>query len=142
MAVSKIAYLKYQAFCLGLLIPFAVSFCFCSTETTHSRDILHPNILLSVLQFFQFYLILPIFTPTNLLFCYIYIFWNLIYILIWKLAVCSFPISDWIKTPVLLHFEKSHIRLTRKVDPCLTFWKSNMINHNAQKLFNFLKNTI
>ena len=65
MSVSKIGYLTYQT-CLGLLRPFAVSFCLCTTETTHSRDILLPNIVVSVLQFFQFYLILPIFTPPNL----------------------------------------------------------------------------
>ena len=35
-------------------------FCLCTMETTYSRDILLPNILLSVLQFFQFCLILPI----------------------------------------------------------------------------------
>ena len=66
MAVFKIAYLTYQTFWLGLLRPFAVSFCLCMTETTNTRDILLANILLSVLQFFQFYLILPIFTPPNL----------------------------------------------------------------------------
>ena len=60
MSVSKKAYLTYQT-CLGLLRPFVVSFCLCKTETTHSRDILLPNIAVSVLQFFQFYLILPIF---------------------------------------------------------------------------------
>ena len=66
MTVSKIAYVTYQTFCLGLLRPFAVSFCICTTETTNTRDILLPNIVLSVLQFFRFYLILPIFTPPNL----------------------------------------------------------------------------
>ena len=66
MAISKIAGLTYQTLCLGLLRPFAVSFCLGTMETTHSRDILLPNIVLSVLQFFQFYLILPTFTPPNL----------------------------------------------------------------------------
>ena len=66
MAVSKIVYLTDLAFFLGLLGPFAVSSCLCKTETTHSRDILLPNIVLSVVQFFQFYLILTIFSPPNL----------------------------------------------------------------------------
>ena len=66
MAVSKIAYLTYQTFWLGLLRPFAVRFCLCMTETTNTRDILLPNILLEFFSFFQFYLILPIFTPPNL----------------------------------------------------------------------------
>ena len=65
MAVSKIAHLRYQTFGLGLLRPFAVSLCLCAMERTHSREILLPNILVSVLPFFQFYLILPIFTPPN-----------------------------------------------------------------------------
>ena len=59
MAFSKIAHLTYQTFCLGLLRPFAVSFYLCTTETTHSRDILLPDILLTVLQVFEFCLILP-----------------------------------------------------------------------------------
>ena len=66
MAIFKIACLTNQTFCSGLLGPFAVSFCLCTMETTHSRDILLPNIVLSVLQFFQLYLMLPIFTPSNL----------------------------------------------------------------------------
>ena len=68
LAVSKIAYLTYQIFCLGLLRPFPISFCLYTTTATHSRDILLPNIVLSVLQLFQFYLIFPIFTPPNLFF--------------------------------------------------------------------------
>ena len=78
-------------------------------QTAHSRDILLLDILLSVLQFFQFYLILPIFTPSDLnFFFYFYIFWNLIYILFWKFAACSFLIDDWLKTSGL---EKWHIWL-------------------------------
>ena len=38
-------------------------------------------------------------------------------------AACSFPISDWLKTPVLLYFEK----------------KSYMINQKSRALCNFLK---
>ena len=57
-----------QTFCLGFLRPFAVSFCLCTSETTNTRDTLLPNIVLSVFQFFRFYLILPIFTPPNLKF--------------------------------------------------------------------------
>ena len=66
MVVSEIACLIYQTFCLGLLRPFAINFCPCTMETTNTRDILLPNIMLSVPQFFRFYLILPIFTPPNL----------------------------------------------------------------------------
>ena len=62
MAVSKMAYRTYQTFFLGFLRPFAASSCLCSTETIHSRNILLLNILLLVFQFFQFYLILQIFT--------------------------------------------------------------------------------
>ena len=83
VAISKIAYLTNQTFCLGLLRTFAGSFCLCTTETTHSRDILLPNIFLSFLQFFQFYLILRIFYPTkSKLFFYFYIFWNHIWLII------------------------------------------------------------
>ena len=65
---SKIADLTYQTFCLGLLRLFVVNFCLFTTETAHSRDILLPDILLSVLQFFKFYLILPSFALPNLKF--------------------------------------------------------------------------
>ena len=103
-------------FSLGLLRPFAVSFCIYKTETTHSRDILLPNVMLWVLQFFQFYLILSIFTPPNppKFFFYFYIFRNLTYILFWKFALCSFPISDWLKAPVPLHFEKKLYMINQK----------------------------
>ena len=37
-------------FSLGLLRPFAVSFCIYKIETTHSRDILLPNVMLWVLM--------------------------------------------------------------------------------------------
>ena len=125
MAVSKIAYLTYQAFCLGLLRPFAVSFCLCTTETTNTRDILLPNIVLSVLQFFRFYLILPIFTPPNLNFFSTSIFSEIYlqYILFRKFVACSFPISDRLKTPGTLYFEK----------------KSRMINQKSRALCDFLK---
>ena len=39
---------------LGLSRPIAVNFCLCTTKTTHSRDILFPDILLSVLPFLNF----------------------------------------------------------------------------------------
>ena len=64
MALSKIAYLTLN-FCLGLLRPFAVSFCLCTADTTHFRDILLPDILLPVLQFFQVLFDFAIFTPPN-----------------------------------------------------------------------------
>ena len=66
MTASNIAYLTYQTFCLGLLRSFAVNFCLFTTETADSRDILLPDILLLILQFFQFYLILPSFALPNL----------------------------------------------------------------------------
>ena len=72
------------------------------------------------------------------LFCF-YISWNLIKILFWKFAACSFPNSDWLKTPVLFISRKNHIWLIREVEHCPTFKKSHMINHNAQKSANFLK---
>ena len=68
MAVSKIAYLTYQTFFLDLLRLFFVSFCLCTMEATNTRDILLPNIVLSVLQFIRFYLILPSFIPPILFF--------------------------------------------------------------------------
>ena len=51
LSVSKIAYLTYQTFCLG--------FCLSTTEKTHSRDILLPDILLAVVQFFHFVIVNP-----------------------------------------------------------------------------------
>ena len=59
-------YLTNETFCLGLLRSFVVSYCFSTTEATHSGVILLRNILLTVLQVFQFYLILLFFTPPNL----------------------------------------------------------------------------
>ena len=124
MAIFKIAYLTYQTFCLGLLRPFAVGFCPCTTETTHSRDILLLNVLPWVLQFFSilFNFIKFYFTKSKLIF-YLYIIWNLIYILFWIFAAWSFQISDWLKTAALLYFEK----------------KSYMINQKSRALCDFLK---
>ena len=51
------------------------------------------------------------------------IFWNLLCIFFWKFAACSFPVYDWLKTPVLLHFHK----------------KSHMINQKSRALYDFLK---
>ena len=80
---------------------------------------------------YQFFIPFNFFTLTNFysnLFFYFYIFWYtfLIFILFWKFGACSFPISDWLKTPILLYFEK----------------KRYMINHNAQNSSDFLKYTI
>ena len=47
---------------------FAESLYPCAREVTHSRDILLPDILLSVLHFYQFYLILPFLLPKSKLF--------------------------------------------------------------------------
>ena len=126
MTVSKIAYLTYQTLCLDLLRQFAVSFCLWTTETTNTRDTLLPNTELSVLQFFSIVFNFANFYSTKSnFFSYFYIFWNLIYILFWKLAACSFPIFDWSKTPVLLYFEKN----------------SYMINQKSRALSDFLKIT-
>ena len=125
MTVSKIAYLTYQTFCLGLLRPFAISFCLCKTEATHSRDILLPNILLSISSsvFSILFNFINFYSTKSKLFFYCYIFRYLIYILFRKFAACSFLISDWLKTPVLLYFEK----------------KSYMINQKSRALSDFLK---
>ena len=135
MAVSKLAYLTYQTFCLSLLRLFIVGFCLCTTEATNSRDILLPNIVLLVLHFFRFYLILPIFTPPNLNFFLLLYFLKFdIYILFWKFAVCSFPIFDWSETPVLIYFEKKPYMINQESRAFSDFLKkSYMINHNAQK---------
>ena len=126
MTVSKIAYLTYQTLCLDLLRQFAVSFYLWTTETTNTRDTLLPNTELSVLQFFSIVFNFANFYSTKSnFFSYFYIFWNLIYILFWKLAACSFPIFDWSKTPVLLYFEKN----------------SYMINQKSRALSDFLKIT-
>ena len=83
---------------------------------------------------------LAIFTPSNLnFFFYFHIFWNLLYILFWAFAVCSFPISDWLKTPVLLYFEKKSHMIHQKRRALSDFLKIIMINHNAQKSTDFLK---
>ena len=66
MVFSERACLTYKTFYLGLLRPFAVSFCLSTTEAKHSRDILLPDILLSVLQFFSILFDFTIFTPLNL----------------------------------------------------------------------------
>ena len=78
--------------------------------------ILLLHILLSVLQVFLNFIWFCHFYSTRFkLFFFFYIFWNLIYILIWTLAACSFPISDWLKTLVLLYFQRNHTWLIRKV---------------------------
>ena len=115
---------------LGLLRPFAVSFWFCTTETTHSRDILLSDVLLSILNFFSILFDFAIFTQPSLdlskLFFYFYIFWNLLYILFWTFAACSFSTSDWLKKPVLLYFER----------------KSHIINQKSRALSEFSKITM
>ena len=124
MAIYKIACLTYQTFCLGLLRPFALSFCLCTMEITHSRDILLSNTVL-VLQFFLIsFNFIDFYSTKSKHFFYFYIFWNLIYILLWKFVACSFPISDCLKTPVLLYFEKK---------------KSYAINQKSRALSDFLK---
>ena len=133
MTASKIAYLTYETFCLGLLRPFAVSFCLCAMETTYSRDILPPNILLLVLQFFQICLILPFLIHQILTLVSTFIFSDI---------RCSFccEILRHVHLQFLIYISrKNHMWLTRKVEHCPAFWKSDMINHNAQILFDFFK---
>ena len=65
----------------------------------------------NVIYFTNFY-------PTkSKLFFYFYIFWILIYILFWKLAACSLPIPDCLKTPVLLYFEKNSYMIKVGLSP-------------------------
>ena len=90
---------------------------------THSRNIRLPDILVSVLYFFNSSWFCHFYSTKSKCFFYFCIFWNLLYILFWKFRACSFPISDWLKTPVLLYFEK----------------KSHMINKRNRTLSDFLK---
>ena len=128
MVVSKIAYL-----------PFAVSFCLCTTETTNTSDILSPNIVLFVLQFFRFFFNFINFysTKAKLFFCF-YIFWNLIYLFVLK--ICGMFISNfnWSKTPVLLCSEKKSCMISQKSRALSDFLKITYDNHNAQKWSVFL----
>ena len=138
MAVSKLAHLIYQTFCLSLLRLFAVSFCLCTTETTNSRDILLPNIVLLVLHFFRFYLILPIFTPPNLN------FFLLLYFLKFNIYIYYFENLRHVHFQFLIgqkHLfyyisRKNHIWLSRKVEHCPTFQKNHIW------LIIMLKNTL
>ena len=117
---SKIFLLTYQTFSLGLLRPFAVSFCLCTTEETHSASwypAISSSFFFNLIWFCRFY------STKSKLFLYFYIFWNLLYILFWKFAACSFPIFHWSKTPLLLYFEK----------------KSHMIHQNSRALSDILK---
>ena len=83
-----------------------LSFC---AEVEHSRGILLPDILLSVLQFFNFIWFYYFYSTKSKLLSYLSNFWNLLYVLFWKFAVCSFSIFDWLKTPAQLFFEKDHV---------------------------------
>ena len=122
MAVSQIAYLTYQTFCLGLLTPFAFvqprqhipeTFCFLIPWYSAIRSSVLFN---SILFYFA------IFTPPSLNF-FLFIYFMKIYILFWKFAACSFPICDWLKAPVLLYFEQ----------------KPHMINQKSKAMCDFLK---
>ena len=55
-----------------------------------------------------------------------------------KFAACSFPIYDWLKTPVLLYFEKKSHIINQKSRALSDFLKIIMINHDAQKSSDFL----
>ena len=154
MAVFKIAYLTYQTFYLGLLRPFAVGFCPLRQRQNTPETVL-PNVLLWVLQFFSilfnftnFY-----FTKSKLFFYFYNIFYfyynisNLIYILFWKFVVYSFPISDWLKAPVLLYLRKNHMWLIRKVELCAIIWliimlKNRLIFRNTLYDFSYMINHV
>ena len=127
MPVTKIAYLTYQFFCLGFLRPFTVGFCpVRRNKTIHSKDILLPNIVLSFFQFFQFYVTLAVFARPNLNFFSTSMFSEIWHTFsFWKFGACSFHISDSLKTPALLYFEK----------------KLHMINEKSRGLSEFLKIT-
>ena len=115
------AYLTYEALCLGLLRSFTGSSCLSAAEVKHSRDILLPDILLSVLQFFSFIWFYYFYSTKSKLLSYLSNFWNLLYVLFWKFAVCSFSIFDWLKTSAQLFFEKDLMWLIRKAEHCPTF---------------------
>ena len=108
---------------LGLSRPIAVNFCLCTTKTTHSRDILFPDILLSVLPFSNFIWFSHFYSTKYKLFFYFYIFWNLLY-LRFVLKICAMFISNfWLlkNTCSITVWEKSYIWLIRKVEHCPTF---------------------
>ena len=114
-----------------------------STETTYSRDILLPNIMPSVLILFHFFFFNFIefccfYSTKSKWFFYFYITWNLLYIIwkIWGMLISNFWL---VKNTCSIIFCEKVIWLIRKVEHCATFWKSYMINHNAQKLSDFLK---
>ena len=124
MAVSKIAYLTYQGFCFNLLRQFAASFCLWTKEGTNTSDTILPNIVLSVLYFFSIvFNFVNFYSTKSKLFFFLYILWNLIYILFWKYYISR----------------KTHIWLIRKgliimLKNRLIFWitlyaLSYLINH-------------
>ena len=101
LQVSKVFLLTYQTFFLFLLKPFAVSYCLCTMERTQFAS---WYILLSVLQFFQSYLILPfLLHQIKTFFLLLYFLKFTVYFV---LKIYSMFIFDWSKAPVLLYFEK------------------------------------
>ena len=99
-----------------------------STKTTHYRDFSFLISFLSIL--FDF----VIFTPPNQnFFFYFYMFWNLQYILFWKLAACSFLIYGWLKIPVLLYFEEKSHMINQK-SRALSEWLIIMLKNRLQYL--------
>ena len=61
-----------------------------------------PDILLSVLHFFNFIRFCHFYSFK--LFFYFYILRNLLYILFGESVACSFAVSDWLRAPALLYF--------------------------------------
>ena len=128
MAASKIVYLTYQT--------FSWSFCFCTIETTQSRNILLPDNLLSILQFFQFYFYS---TKSKPFFLLLYFLKFTVHFLLKFLRHFYFQFLYWLKTLVYYSSRKKSHAINRKVEHYLTFWKSYMINDNVQKWPHFLK---
>ena len=93
MAVSKIADLIYQAFCLGLLRPFAVSFYLCTTETTHSRDNAYWYSAISS-SVFSILIDFAILTPPNLNFFSTSMFSEIYYTFFFFFLIFLFKLCD------------------------------------------------
>ena len=123
MVASKIAYLAYQTFCLGLLRSFAMSLYSCIRETTHSKDILLSDIPLSVLHFFNFIWFYHFYSPKSKLF---FLFLHFLKFTIhFVLNICGMFFSNFwlVKNTCSIIFRK----------------KSHLINQKSRALSDFIK---
>ena len=93
MVVSKIAYLIYQTFCLGLLRSFAVNLYPCARDGIHSRDVLLSDILLSVLIFFSFIWFCHFYSPKYKLFLLLLYFMKFTIHFVFK--ICGMFLSNF-----------------------------------------------